>query len=99
MTQLLSLFTADLQRIRNWFSSHRGAKLLVVVGFLLVVAIVVIVEFILANTFFMLVASQGEFGKAVADYGLNAALLVIFIFAFTSSLAANGKSLFKSNSS
>jgi hypothetical protein len=95
MKQLIAIQHIDFLRIQNWFRSHSGTKLLILLAFFLIIAFIVAIEFILANVFFRFLSTQKEFGKAVAEYSINAALLVIFLLAVVSSFASSSSSLYK----
>lgn len=94
MKAIWTLLRLDLFRVKNWFRSYLGTKLVVMLGFLLVVTSVVAIEYFLALSFFRLTATQGQFGLAVTQYSINAALLVLFILAVLSGTASSVASLY-----
>lgn len=96
MTPIVGLLQLDLWRIRNWFRSYFGTKLFVLAGFTAVLILVIAVEYLMALTFFRLTATQDQFGQAVAQYSINAALLLLAILAVVSSIAASHATLFRS---
>ena len=95
MSQVLALLRLDLLRIRNWFRSFVGTKLVVLFGFAAVIALVVLVEYLMALSFFRFTALQAEFGRAVAQYAINATLLLVFLLAVASSIAASAGALYR----
>lgn len=96
MTSLVSLLSLDLLRIRNWFRSYLGTKMIVLAGFVGVLGLVIAVEFLLALSFFRLTATQDRFGQAVAQYSINAALLLLFLIGIVSSIASSTATLYRS---
>lgn len=95
MNAVTSLFRLDLVRFRNWFGTFAGIKLLVILGFILVILFIVAVEFILARGFFAFTSLQKEFGQAVNQYSINATLLVLFLIGIASSIASSTNALYK----
>ena len=95
MKQVSALLRLDFLRIRNWFSTYTGTKGVVVLGFTLVVALVTGIEFVFSRTFFAFLAPQEEFGRAVANYSVNAALLILFVFSIASTISASASALFR----
>lgn len=97
MKKLLVLLLLDVCRLRNWFKTHSGIKIIVFFGFFLVVLFIIAIEYLLASNFFLLSSAYEQFGKAVADYSLNSAFLVLFIFGTVSSIGSASGALYKPN--
>src|SRR3989337_2770428 len=95
MRQVSTLLRLDFLRIRNWFRTYTGTKLIVIGGFAVVIAFVVAVEYFLSRSFFMIIASQEEFGLAVSRYSMNAAMLLLFLFSLASTMAAGATIFFR----
>ena len=96
MSQAQALLRLDFLRIRNWFGSFVATKIIVFLGFALVLGLIVAAEFFMARTFFMFTSTQEEFGRAVARYSINAALLLLFLVSIGSSIAVSMGSLYRS---
>lgn len=95
MSTVFALLRLDFLRIRNWFRSYIGTKIFVLAGFALVMAFIVAIEYLMALAFFRFTATQQEFGRAVAHYSINAALLLLFLLAVGSSITANAGALYR----
>lgn len=90
-----SVFLVDFLRTGNWFRYQFGAKIFVIIGFLLVLFAIFILEYILADAFFRLLSYQQEFGVLTARYSFNAGFLFLFLLAVVSGAVAINNILYK----
>ncbi len=97
MSQEMILVLHDLREARGWFRTHRSSKIIVILGFLLVIAVTMACIFGISYAYFRNLSMYGSYGQATATYLIHAALLVISILAVGSSTAAAVNFLFTKN--
>ncbi len=85
----------EIKRARNWLRSNWAAKLVVIVVMLVVMVLVLVAEYGMANTYFTFLATNGDFGVAIAQYSINASVFLIFWIAVASSWSISNRFLYQ----